>query len=318
MCKYILLHIVGVSIHAPTRGATCYVLDKVLDKMAFQSTLPRGERPQTEGTNTSPRSFQSTLPRGERPPAVAAGCACVRFQSTLPRGERLRLSVSFAPEREVSIHAPTRGATYYINREKLNRGVSIHAPTRGATAAGFRVNVLFCVSIHAPTRGATTAAAARTMTWAFQSTLPRGERRRRLSPASGCVRFNPRSHAGSDALGAGHDLLCFVSIHAPTRGATGNEYEMVRPTMFQSTLPRGERRGQGYAMGGGKEVSIHAPTRGATRAYMRVSSNSNVSIHAPTRGATLPVCRLLDHLVGFNPRSHAGSDDKPRAPHVVL
>ena len=56
---------------------------------------------------------------------------------------------------EVSIHAPTRGATsvtVFIDIESL---VSIHAPTRGATYDGLLPFPELVVSIHAPTRGAT-------------------------------------------------------------------------------------------------------------------------------------------------------------------
>ena len=76
-----------------------------------------------------------------------------------------------------------------------------------------------------------------------------------------------------------------ISIHAPTRGATTQEY--------------------GYIPG--DKISIHAPTRGATivsevsrwrplfqstlpreerRSTLNGSTTDNISIHAPTRGAT--------------------------------
>ena len=98
----------------------------------------------------------------------------------------------------------------------------------------------------------------------FQSTLPRGERP------------TPLRYGESGSR---------VSIHAPTRGATGCNPTPPRYERFQSTLPRGERQG------GGKDLHICG----------------GVSIHAPTRGAT-----FLPHgfpcIKGFNPRSHEGSD----------
>ena len=54
--------------------------------------------------------------------------------------------------------------------------ISIHAPTRGAT---FRIVVFFHadpISIHAPTRGATCFMGYHFLIQTFQSTLPRGER----------------------------------------------------------------------------------------------------------------------------------------------
>jgi len=121
-----------------------------------------------------------------------------------------------------------------------------------------------------------------------------------------------------------------VSIHAPTRGATGQCFTM---KIFRS-------------------VSIHAPTRGATgragsiiksfeefqstrlhearlpterfhklfrrfnpRAYTRRDGSHSrpllgrvVSIHAPTRGATRPFRPFSAHNTCFNPRAYTRRD----------
>ena len=55
----------------------------------------------------------------------------------------------------VSIHAPTRGATEHPTQKPLKLIVSIHAPTRGATTIYNKRYLVMVVSIHAPTRGAT-------------------------------------------------------------------------------------------------------------------------------------------------------------------
>ena len=57
--------------------------------------------------------------------------------------------------RNVSIHAPTKGATLYSKRVLYIVLVSIHAPTKGATADELGWLYIFNVSIHAPTKGAT-------------------------------------------------------------------------------------------------------------------------------------------------------------------
>ena len=57
--------------------------------------------------------------------------------------------------------------------------------------------------------------------------------------------------------------------------------------VFQSTLPRGERRLDTKAMKCNNKISIHAPTRGATAVENPVGIISGISIHAPTRGATI-------------------------------
>ena len=76
----------------------------------------------------------------------------------------------------------------------------------------------------------------------FQSTRPRGARRRLLSSSSFGERFNPRAREGRDQYGLMRDARRLVSIHAPARGATH------LPVMDIDLLT----------------VSIHAPARGAT------------------------------------------------------
>ena len=99
----------------------------------------------------------------------------------------------------ISIHAPTRGATWQTNEMQKSHKISIHAPTRGATVHIMPPSADFIISIHAPTRGATQAVLSlidsliisihaptrgATVMWLllvqhqniFQSTLPRGER----------------------------------------------------------------------------------------------------------------------------------------------
>ena len=101
----------------------------------------------------------------------------------------------------------------------------------------------------------------------FQSTLPREERRYPHGLQSLLFHnFNPRSHERSDIpAGSFHCCLHYISIHAPTRGATA----------YAPML--------GIA---GINISIHAPTRGATIPDEQSSYYENISIHAPTRGAT--------------------------------
>ena len=100
-----------------------------------------------------------------------------------------------------------------------------------------------------------------------------------------------------------------ISIHAPTRGATGEHISgsMVSAdfnprshegsdwvpafcasitSRFQSTLPRGERRIPEGIADKLSPISIHAPTRGATVLKSKYAEGTLISIHAPTRGAT--------------------------------
>ena len=101
----------------------------------------------------------------------------------------------------------------------------------------------------------------------FQSTLPRGERHF-LVFYDFVVNFyfNPRSHEGSDGLvPVSSSVIGFISIHAPTRGATRFICEQ-------------------YA---GLSISIHAPTRGATFWYIVSAPKFRFQSTLP-RGERLP------------------------------
>ena len=230
-----------ISIHAPTRGATLFVAVKVWYPI-FQSTLPREER-LCAGfslylcTDFNPRSHERSDMR-----SVTQKCINCEFQSTLPREERLYCCFPFvgrvyfnprSHERSddssgnsvwdnlISIHAPTRGATKKSVDSGDMMSISIHAPTRGATISNVDFKSIPYISIHAPTRGATLCAG-------FSLYL--------------CSNFNPRSHERSDRDESSTAVLFDISIHAPTRGATESPKSSIFPFLFQSTLPREERR----------------------------------------------------------------------------
>ena len=84
----------------------------------------------------------------------------------------------------------------------------------------------------------------------FQSTLPREERQAGDTYTDIMyIDFNPRSHERSDVTRCVLLQLYYISIHAPTRGATDNgNYGVVTVT-----------------------ISIHAPTREATRLTIMLS-----------------------------------------------
>ncbi len=97
----------------------------------------------------------------------------------------------------------------------------------------------------------------------FQSTRPRGARRAPKPCPGGAPCFNPRAHAGRDIILNALSFKCwYVSIHAPTRGATLVVHEKRAP----------------------QRVSIHAPTRGATTAWSALISHLTFQSTRP-RGA---------------------------------
>ena len=162
----------------------------------------------------------------------------------MTRARKASVRVNFNPRSH-------EGSDRLPGGDAMINGISIHAPTRGATRCRQHENSY--------QRG-------------FQSTLPRGERRRVYREC--------------------HGLLC-ISIHAPTRGATisvtliicwfiyfnprsheGSDVSVcvsrLLEVLFQSTLPRGERQYPLSLFRQFHTISIHAPTRGATKLVMVV------------------------------------------------
>ena len=86
---FAVLIIEGVSIHAPTRGATP-TTEAWISESLFQSTHPRGVRRFIALDVISSFKFQSTHPRGVRPPPCSPSPCGRMFQSTHPRGVRRR------------------------------------------------------------------------------------------------------------------------------------------------------------------------------------------------------------------------------------
>ena len=78
--------------------------------------------------------------------------------------------------------------------------------------------------------------------------------------------------------------------------------------IFQSTLPRGERRSIVHSFCPYFIISIHAPARGATEYSFKSAICSQISIHAPARGATFFQRSNFRNMRNFNPRSREGSD----------
>ena len=98
--------------------------------------------------------------------------------------------------------------------------------------------------------------------------------------------FNPRSHEGSDHFSKASITASKISIHAPTKGATGKKLHPYRRLGFQSTLPRRERP---------ISVLINIKLRRFQSTLPRRERHQNettgyqtalISIHAPTKGAT--------------------------------
>ena len=188
-----------VSIHAPTRGATLRRRSTRLG-LCFNPRAHTGRdiKPTLEARHVGQVSIHAPT-RGATIAWVHALIKQLEFQSTRPHGARLfvlnnlDISVSFNPR------AHTGRDVQEFYRPYQPFAVSIHAPTRGATVFFFIPVLSHSVSIHAPTRGATLRDVWFCL-WIF------------------C--FNPRAHTGRDQL----------SVHC-----------CKRYLWFQSTRPHGAR-----------------------------------------------------------------------------
>ena len=98
------------------------------------------------------------------------------------------------------------------------------------------------VSIHVPARGTTQTRAMLGLNGVFQSTFPRGERRKLKEEKKDVFSFNPRSREGNDMYSP--QYIPFGYGFNP-RSREGNDDYFIRferhYLLFQSTFPRGER-----------------------------------------------------------------------------
>ena len=211
--------------------------------------------------------------------------------------------------KSVSIHAPARGATPCIGTSHPRQTVSIHAPARGATGKNPTRFRTFRFNPRPRAGGDALVVVNKETTHKFQSTPPRGGRRRseqRRSPIQ-------------------------VSIHAPARGATPQTAtNPLCRKKFQSTPPRGGRRKENSFRKRCPACFNPRPRAGGDMAEAIALAKANVSIHAPARGATICIFvrakqnefqstpprggrhgdTLKPHvrIYGFNPRPRAGGD----------
>ena len=166
---------------------------------------------------------------------------------------------------QISIHAPTRGATYGVLRAICLLTISIHAPTRGATLNCAGTPFVSAISIHAPTRGATWKSSSARQNSPFQFTHLH-EVRRYIggSSAAGVRNFNSRTYTRCDAFGC--------CTHYTIRNFNSRTYtrcdEKVGDNLEQTTdfNSRTYTRCDVFAdkLKDMFIISIHAPTRGAT------------------------------------------------------
>ena len=169
-----------------------------------------------------PCEFQSTLLQEERRHLQPARQEHSEFQSTLLQEERLAFFQCTLFLLDISIHAPTRGATwlrYSSKCDALFQSTLLQEERRTRALPNIRQHwfqstllqeerqaewewyiVLFTISIHAPTRGATSIANLSRLSMIFYFN-PRSYKRSdpwQMGENTVRIYFNPRSYKRSD------------------------------------------------------------------------------------------------------------------------
>ena len=166
-------------------------------------------------------------------------------------------------------------------------GISIHAPTWGATTAraiaiSRRTN--FNPRSHVGSDAVSCVSSDSAST--FQSTLPRGERRRRCEMTVSDRNFNPRSHVGSDLV-ISRSASARLSNFNP-RSHVGSDLASAMPRQPQNFNPRSH-------VGSDTSNHLHVLTREDFNPRSHVGSDVADRHESVARR-------------DFNPRSHVGSD----------
>ena len=191
--------VTGVSIHAPTRGATTNVLKLAYSLGSFN--------PRTH-TGCDRSSHHNQLPSHGFNPRTHTGCdlSCLPVHEDHP---------SFNPRTHT-------GCDLDVSQLRNERNVSIHAPTRGATPfrkwLRFRY-FRFNPRTHTGCDSVMLFFAPSFMV--FQSTHPHGVRPfSSLRNALDMSFQSTHPHGVRLSISSTSDAMKSVSIHAPTRGAT--------------------------------------------------------------------------------------------------
>ena len=210
----------GISILAPTRGATTPWLARKKLERHFNPRSREESDDEYEQYTLFSVAFQSTLPRGERLYKCSWQLLHEYFNPRSREGSDYSADCSDLSD---GYFNPRSREGSDINDANGSEGVSIsiHAPARGATRFNYAIYFCFYISIHAPARGAT-----RTYGRGSSSDNNFNPRSREGSDVTNVEKefsshyFNPRSREGSDDDFIIKWRSIFISIHAPARGAT--------------------------------------------------------------------------------------------------
>ena len=188
--------------------------------------------------------FQSTLPRGERPDFWRPDAGSADISIHAPARGATHLGSMKKTFINISIHAPARGATQVRKHAVV---IQWHFNPRSREGSDFKLEIFSeLINNFNPRSREGSDKKENTVlihSIRFQSTLPRGERPELLARDSRITTFQSTLPRGErPGLMPTGTRETMISIHAPARGATHLDFMRLTFLAFQSTLPRGERR----------------------------------------------------------------------------
>ena len=210
----------------------------------FQSTRPHGARLAQGGVHPARRDFNPRALTGRDSASAGVHKLQRHFNPRALTGRDLRIGDAVNSGDDFNPRALTGRDLAEAVLEIVARDISIHAPSRGATYGRSGQTLAYPISIHAPSRGATSPAPFRRQQRRnFNPRALTGRDRAAFLPLFRCVYFNPRALTGRDDAVDVRFLTHRISIHAPSRGATKKLRRFGRTNGFQSTRPHGARPG---------------------------------------------------------------------------
>ena len=249
--------------------------------------------------------------RGDRCGCAPAGRPADFNSRPSARGDRL--SAADGSGDDISIHAPPRGATRSVSRQRLPHRTNFNSrpSARGdQTTSGLRTAEIFQFT---PLReGRRLQVEQNSLNTLFQFTPLREGRLAMLGERADTRRISIHAPPRGATHGGGVLLVSLemISIHAPPRGATKRHSTSWKRSLFQFTpLREGRRAPRSHATPptnfNSRPSARGDPRRNAPKSFrppfqftplregrllgtMAMARGCLISIHAPPRGATAP------------------------------
>ena len=219
-------------------------MQKQVDELNFQSTLPRGSDLEFTRCIGIPCSFQSTLPRGSDTALPRFYIGLSSFQSTLPRGSDKLTALNIIKSFLSFQSTLPRGSDRHCIREICNYLFFNPRSLAGATSVQY-------TSVAAPLffnprslAGATLLCHLITNMVIFQSTLPRGSDAPFCHAKKNACIFQSTLPRGSDCINRCNSQTRNFSIHAPSRERHVALKNITSDNFFSIHAPSRERQHQ--------------------------------------------------------------------------